>query len=113
MRQIPTSRWIAWAITVTILGLLLAYDTWEGLGNFIGVANQGAAFGLSISPFGLFVIYSNVLAPGLIYLLVILITLLTKLRMFWLYCALGLMLSALISADLVLGTSAYVIYTAN
>ena len=113
MREITTKRWISWAVTLTVLGLLLAYDTWEGVGNFIGVVNQGAAFGLSLSSFGVFAIYANILTPSIIFILVIAITLLTKLRMFWLYSVLGLMLSALIAADLVLGTSAYAIYSAN
>ena len=113
MREIATKRWVGWGIALVILGLLLAYDIWEGVGNFIGIANQGAALGLGISPFGVFAVYLNVFAPALIFILVIAVTLLTRLRLFVVWCVLGLMLSALISADLVLGTSAYLIYSAN
>lgn len=113
MMEISSKRWLAWGISLAILGLLLAYDTWEGVGNFVGVANQGAALSLSISPFGTFAIYLNVLAPSLIFVLTIVITLATRLRLFAVWFVLALMLSALIAADLVLGTSAYLIYSAN
>lgn len=113
MRDISSKRWIAWGVSLAILGLFLAYDTWEGVGNFIGIVNQAAALGLGVSAFGTFAIYLNVLAPSLIFVLVIVVTLATRLKLFAVWMALGVMLSALISADLVLGTSAYLIYSAN
>lgn len=113
MREISSKRWIAWGISLAVLGLLLAHDTWEGIGNFIGIVNQAAALNLGVSAFGTFAIYLNVLAPSLIFVMAIVVTLLTRLRMFPLWFVLALMLSALVAADLVLGTSAYLIYTAN
>lgn len=113
MHEISSKRWLAWGVSLVLVGLLLAYDTWEGVGNFVGVANQAAAFGLAISPLGIFAVYVNVLAPSIIFVLTIVITLVTRLRLFVVWCVLALMLSALISADLVLGTSAYLIYAAN
>lgn len=110
---IAQKRWTAWGISLAVLGLLLAYDTWEGIGNFIGVATQGASIGLALSPFGVFVIYASVLAPSLIFVLAIVVTLLTKLRSFWIYFVLALMISAVVSADLALGTSAYLIFSAS
>ena len=113
MRDISSKRWIAWGVSLAILGLLLAYDTWEGVGNFVGIVNQAAALGLGVSAFGTFAIYLNVLAPSLIFVIAIIVSLLTRLRMFPLWFVLALMLSALVAADLVLGTSAYLIYSAN
>lgn len=113
MREITSKQWLAWGISLAVLGLLLAYDTWEGIGNFIGVVDQAAALGLGISSLGLFAIYLSVLSPSLIFVLAIVITLLTRLRLFGVWFVLAVMFSALISADLVLGTSAYLIFSAN
>jgi hypothetical protein len=111
--QISQKRWLAWGVCLAILGLLLAYDTWEGVGNFIGVATQSASIGLALSPFGVFVIYASVLAPSLIFVLAIVVTLLTRLRAFWIYLVLAVLVSAIVSADLVLGTSAYLMFSVS
>lgn len=110
---ISTKKWTTWGVSLVVLGLLLAYDTWEGIGNFIGVATQGASIGLALSPFGVFVIYASVLAPSLIFVLAIIVTLSTKLRSFWIYLVMALLISAVTSADLVLGSSAYLIFSAG
>jgi hypothetical protein len=112
-RSISRRRWISWGICLAILGILLGYDTWEGIGNFIGVAKQSASIGLTLSSFGVFVIYASVLAPSLIFFLAVVVTLLTRLRKFWIYFVLALFLSAILAADLVLGTSAYLIFSAS
>jgi hypothetical protein len=112
-RTISQRRWLAWGISLAVLGLLLAYDTWEGIGNFIGVATQSASIGLSLSAFGVFVIYANVLAPSLIFVFTIVITLLMRLRAFWIYMVMALLVSAIVAADLVLGTSAYVMFSVS
>jgi hypothetical protein len=112
-RRISQRRWLAWGISLAILGLLLAYDTWEGIGNFIGVATQSASIGLKLSSFGIFVIYASVLAPSALFVLAVVTTLATRLRAFWIYLVMALILSALISADLVLGTSAYLMFTVS
>lgn len=110
---ISQKRWVAWGICLAILGILLAYDTWEGIGNFIGVATQSASIGLTLSAFGVFVIYASVLAPSLIFVLAIVVTLLTRLRAFWIYFVMALLLSAILAADLVLGTSAYLMFSVS
>jgi hypothetical protein len=112
-RRISQRRWIAWSISLAVLGMLLAYDTWEGIGNFIGVATQSASIGLKLSNFGIFVIYASVLAPSALFVLAVVVTLATRLRAFWLYLVMALIISALISADLVLGTSAYLMFTVS
>ncbi|WP_353810242.1 hypothetical protein [Agromyces sp. SYSU T00194] len=63
-----TSRWV-FAIVAGVFGMLIAYDLWEGVGNFVGVGEQVAALGIGLTTWGITVLVIGLVAPVLAYAL--------------------------------------------
>lgn len=102
-------------------GLFFAYAVWEGIGNFLGIVNQAAQLHLGITAFGWVCMYANVLLPVVVWgaLAVTLVaTIVSRSRAkadipvwrFVVGLTLGLALTAVISADIVLGLPAGAIF---
>jgi hypothetical protein len=102
-------RWVM----VGLFGLFFAYDVWEGVGNFLGVQGMHFSLGLNITAFGWFCIVLGVVAPILLFVGALLLTRKMGLGRTFTVFVMALTVSAIVGADLVLGTSAYLLYDAG
>lgn len=102
-------------------GLFFAYDVWEGIGNFLGVENQAVQLGLGITTLGWVIMYANVFLPALVWLVLAVALVVVVVRCvragevipvwrFAVLLTLGLLITAAISADFVLGVPAGAIF---
>ena len=106
---------------LAVFGLFFAYDVWEGIGNFLGVENQAVQLGLGITPLGWVIMYANVFLPAVVWIalaITLIVVVVRRLRRgenipVWRFAALltvALVLTAVISADFVLGVPAQAIF---
>jgi uncharacterized membrane protein len=104
-----------------VFGLFFAYDVWEGIGNFLGVENQAVQLGLGITTLGWVIMYANVFLPAVVWIALattLIVVVVRRMRAgaiipvwrFAVLLTLGLLITAAISADLVLGVPAGAIF---
>lgn len=103
---------VSW-IVVGFFALFFAFDVWEGIGNFLGIQAQSFTLGIAISALGWIAIVVGVIAPIILFVLALLLSKKMRLAHAVFLFLLALAISAVISADLVLGTNAFLIYTVN
>lgn len=104
------SIWV-W-ILIVVFALFFAHDVWEGVGNFLGVQSTHFSLGISISLLGWVTIIVDVLAPIVLFVLALVITRrMTAGRTFFVFL-LALAISAVVGADLALGTNAASLFEA-
>lgn len=119
--QHTLSRILANIALFAVFGLLFAYDVWEGIGNFLGVENQAVQLGLGITTLGWIIMYANVFLPAVVWIVLavaLVVAIVRRIRAgavvpvwrFAVLLALALVLTAVISADFVLGVPAQAIF---
>jgi len=117
----PVLRITVGVALFAVFGLFFAYDVWEGIGNFIGLENQAGQLHLGITGLGWFVMYADVFLPALVWLGLVLtfaIVVVRRVRAglpvpIWRFAVLltiGLVLTAVLTADFVLGVPVTVIF---
>lgn len=111
--QPKTTRGIFSWIVVGFFALFFAFDVWEGIGNFLGIQAQSLTLGISISAWGWIAIVVGVVAPIFLFVIALLLSKKMPLAQMAFLFLVALSVSAIISADLVLGTNAFLIYTVN
>jgi hypothetical protein len=108
-------------VLFAVFGLFFAYDVWEGIGNFLGVENQAVQLGLGITTLGWIIMYANVFLPALVWIglsITLIVVVVRRLRRgetipvwrFVVLLAVALVITAVISADFVLGVPAQAIF---
>jgi len=119
--QHTLARILANIALFAVFGLLFAYDVWEGIGNFLGVENQAVQLGLGITTLGWVIMYANVFLPAVVWIVLavaLVVAIVRRIRAgavvpvwrFAVLLALALVLTAVISADFVLGVPAQAIF---
>lgn len=111
--QVNKTRSLFSWIVVGFFALFFAFDVWEGIGNFLGIQAQSLTLGIAISALGWVAIVVGVIAPIILFVLALLLSKKMSLGNSAFLFLLALAISAIISADLVLGTNAFLIYTVN
>lgn len=111
--QMSATRGIVSWIVVGFFALFFAFDVWEGIGNFLGIQAQSLTLGIAISALGWIAIVAGVFAPVILFVLALFLSKKMPLAQTAFLFLLALSISAIISADLVLGTNAFLIYTVN
>ena len=111
--QITKTRGVVSWIVVGFFAPFFAFDVWEGIGNFLGIQAQSLTLGIAISGLGWIAIVVGVIAPILLFVIALLMSKKMPLAHTAFLFLLALSVSAIISADLVLGTNAFLIYTVN
>ncbi|MCF8541071.1 MAG: hypothetical protein K9H50_04845 [Aurantimicrobium sp.] len=97
-------------VTWTVALLLYGYATWSGIGNFVGVQNQGLQLGLDLTPLGWASTLTLVLLPALLFVAGIVITRRMRLSHTVYTFALGFAIVSVVTLDIVLALPATAIY---
>ncbi|ALS56754.1 hypothetical protein [Rathayibacter toxicus] len=96
-----SGRYLLRSVLVTVVvGLLLAWDVWEAIGNFLGLRAFAAGFGADLNGFGWTVLVLGMVLPMLCFVVALL---LGRRRGFWVRTGIllaALCLSAALSCDL-------------
>ncbi len=115
------ARLVVTVVFFVLFGLVYAYNTWAGWGNFLGIQNQRLQLGLNLTGLGWFVIIADVVIPALVYIgiflaffihAVLAVRNVRPMRVWlWLWLlVIGLVVVAVVNLDLVLGVSQYAIF---
>jgi hypothetical protein len=107
------TRSIAAWVLAAVFALLLAFDVWEGIGNFIGVMAQSLSLGLGLSVFGWCAIIFGIIAPAALFFGALWLTRNKALPASFVTYVVALSLSAVVGVDLALGTNAFLIFSVN
>lgn len=100
-------------LIIVIAGLLLAYDVWEGFGNFTGIQQQRLQLGLNLTAIGWASTALLIFMPVLLFIGTIILTRKMRLTLLALSFGLAVAVSALISLDIVLAVPVTAIFDAG
>ena len=100
-------------LIIVIAGLLLAYDVWEGFGNFTGIQQQRLQLGLNLTLLGWLSTALLIFLPVVLFVVTIIVTRTMRLPLLALSFGLTVAVSALISLDIVLAVPVTAIFDAG
>lgn len=100
-------------LVIVIAGLLLAYDVWEGFGNFTGIQQQRLQLGLNLTAVGWASTALLIFLPVVLYVATIIVTRKMTMPLLALSFGLAVAVSALISLDIVLAVPVTAIFDAG
>ena len=113
MEKLKSQRGVFSWILIGLFALLFAYDVWEAVGNFVGIQSQALTLGLGISVFGWIVLLAAMVLPVIIFVLALLWSRKMNMGRMFLVFVIGFAVSSVLSLDIVLGTTAYQIFSVN